>query len=58
MSRGKSRLGVQYAGGLSEESTAFAGAGLLMDLYRQSGVQAVAENILLAKRSTRGLGHG
>jgi len=58
MSRGKSRLGVQYAGGLSEESTAFAGAGLLVELYRQAGIQRVAEGVLPAKRSSRGLSHG
>ena len=58
MSRRKSRLGVSYAGGLTEKSTAFAGAGLLVELYRQAGVQAVAEGVLPAKRSVRGLSHG
>lgn len=58
MSRGKSRLGAIYAGGLAETSTAFAGAGLLIELFRQAGVQAVAEKALPAKRSSRGLSHG
>jgi hypothetical protein len=30
-------------GGLKEESTAFAGAGLLVELYRQAGVGAAAD---------------
>lgn len=58
MSRGKSRLGIAYAGGLKEQSTAFAGAGLLVEVYRQAGVQAVAESVLPAKRSPQGLSHG
>lgn len=58
MSRRKSRLGVQYAGGLAEGSTAFAGAGLLVELYRQAGIQGVAEGVLPAKRWPRGLSHG
>lgn len=58
MSRSKSRLGVSYAGGLAQESTAFAGAGLLAELFRQSGVQKVAEGVLPPKRSPRGLSHG
>jgi len=58
VSRGKSRLGITYAGGLAETSTAFAGAGLLVDLYRRAGVQAVAEGVLPRKRSVRGLDHG
>ena len=58
MSRQKSRLGISYAGGLAEESTAFAGAGLLAELYRQAGVGAVAEGVLPKKQSPRGLSQG
>lgn len=58
MSRGKSRLAMSYAGGLAEKSTAFAGAGLLAELYRQAGIQAVAEGVLPKKQSSRGLSHG
>ena len=31
MSRRRSNLGIDYVGGLKEESTAFAGAGLLLE---------------------------
>jgi hypothetical protein len=55
MSRGRSKLGIQYAGGLQEKSTAFAGAGLLVELYRQSGVSDAAEQALPKKRSLKGL---
>lgn len=58
MSRRTSRLGISYAGGLSEESTAFAGAGLLVELYRQAGVEAEAERVLPKKRSVQGLRQG
>jgi len=58
MSRRKSRLGISYAGGLAEESTAFAGAGLLVELYRQAGVEAEAERVLPKKRSVQGLRQG
>jgi hypothetical protein len=49
-------LGVAYAGGLKEESTAFAGAGLLVEAFRQSGLSAAAELALPKKRSPKGLG--
>lgn len=55
MSRRRSRLAVDYVGGLKEESTAFAGAGLLVELYRSSGVSEVAERALPKKGSPRGL---
>ncbi len=58
MGRTKSRLGIGYAGGLAEETTAFAGAGLLVELYRQAGVDAVAQRVLPEKRSPKGLHHG
>lgn len=55
MSRRRSRLGIEYVGGLKEESTAFAGVGLLVELYRQAGVGAAAERALPQKRSPKGL---
>lgn len=58
MSRRKSLLAISYAGGLREESTAFAGVGLLAEVYRQAGVAAVAEGVLPKKQSPRGLSHG
>ena len=55
MKRKRSMLEVGYAGGLKEESTAFAGAGLLAEAFRQSGASASAEQALPKKRSPRGL---
>jgi hypothetical protein len=46
---------VEYGGGLKEESTAFAGVGLLVELYRQAGVGTAAERALPQKRSPKGL---
>ena len=48
-------LGIAYAGGLKEESTAFAGAGLLVEAFRQSGTSASAEQALPKKRSPKGV---
>ena len=58
MSRRRSTLGIKYAGGLKEESTAFAGAGLLVELYRRAGIGAAAEGVLPQKRSPKGLKQG
>ena len=55
MGRRRSNLGIEYVGGLKEESTAFAGAGLLVELYRDSGASTVAESALPQKRSPKGL---
>ena len=55
MSRKRSMLGIEYAGGLQEKSTAFGGVGLLVELYRQAGVSATAEQVLPKKRSPQGL---
>lgn len=60
MGRGRSRLGIDdFVGGLKEESTAFAGAALLIELYRQAGVGDRAEKVLPQKRSPhKGLSGG
>jgi hypothetical protein len=58
MSRRRSLLGVEYVGGLKEESTAFAGVGLLVEVYRQAGVDATAEQALPRKHSPKGLKQG
>lgn len=59
MGRRRSRLGIDdYAGGLREEVTTFAGAGLLIELYRQAGIRGTAERVLPQKRSKRGLTAG
>jgi hypothetical protein len=55
MSRRRSKLGIEYAEGLQEKSTAFAGVGLLVELNRQSGASATAERVLPEKRSQQGL---
>lgn len=55
MKRKRSMLEVAYTGGLKEGSTAFGGAGLLVELYRQSGVSEAAERELPMKRSSKGL---
>ena len=58
MSRRRSSLGVEYVGGLKEASTAFAGVGLLVELYRQAGVGAAADRALPQKKSSKGLKPG
>ena len=55
MKRKRSMLEVAYTGGLKEESTAFAGVGLLAEAFRQSGTSAMAERVLSKKRSPKGL---
>lgn len=55
MSRRRSKLAVDYVGGLKEDSTPFAGAGLLVELYRSAGVSEVAERALPKKGSPKGL---
>ena len=46
-------LGVKIKGGLREASTPWAGASLLVELFRRSGVDAVANKVLPAKGSAR-----
>lgn len=58
MKRNRSKLGVDYTGGLKEESTAFAGVGLLVEVYRQLGASEAAEQALPKKRSLKGLKQG
>ncbi len=58
MSRRHSKLGVEYVGGLKEETTSFGGVGLLAELYRQCGASAAAEQALSRKRSSQGLRQG
>ena len=45
-------------GGLRETTTAWAGASLLVELFRRSGVDAVANKVLPAKGSAKGLKQG
>jgi hypothetical protein len=51
-------LGVKIVGGLKEASTPWAGASLLVELVRCSGVDAVANKVLPAKGSAKGLKQG
>jgi len=45
-------------GGLREASTPWAGASLLVELFRRSGIDAVANKVLPAKGSAKGLKQG
>jgi len=51
-------LGVRIVGGLQEASTPWAGASLLVELFRRSGVDAVANKVLPSKGSAKGLKQG
>jgi hypothetical protein len=51
-------LGVKIVGGLREASTPWAGASLLVELFRRSGVDATANKVLPAKGSAKGLRQG
>jgi hypothetical protein len=58
MKKSSEHLGVKIVGGLKETSTAWAGASLLMDLYRQLKMGEAADKVLPTKKSTKGLKHG
>jgi len=51
-------LDIDLRGGLTDEVTPHAGAALLIELGRRSGVMAAAEKHLPARKSRKGLGHG
>jgi len=56
--KNRSSLGVILTGGLEEDVTPWAGAALLVELYRKSGVEAAAERTLPHKKSPKGLRQG
>ena len=58
MKRPHEVLGVKIAGGLQEASTPWAGASLFVELFRRSGMDAVANKVLSVKRSNKGLKQG
>ena len=58
MKQPKDLLGVKIVGGLKETSTPWAGASLLIDLFRHLGMDGAANKVLLAKGSSKGLRHG
>lgn len=49
---------VEFAGGLTEEVTGHAGAALIVEVMRRSGVLAVADRVLPAKKNPKGLSQG
>ena len=51
-------LGVKIVGGLKEASTSWAGASLLVELFRRCGVDAIANKVLPPKGSAKGLNQG
>ena len=54
----RSTLGVTLTGGLEEEVTPWAGAAILVEMYRKAGIEAAVEQSLPKKRSPKGLGEG
>jgi len=58
MRKYKGSLGVAITGGLGEEVTPWAGASVLVELYRKAGVQAAVERALPQKKSPKGLTQG
>ncbi len=55
MEKYRSSLGVTLAGGLTEVVTPWAGAALLVQLYRKVGIEAAVEKTLPRKKSAKGL---
>ena len=53
MEKYRSSLGVTITGGLTEEATSWAGAALLAELYRKTGVAAATERGLPKKKAAR-----
>ena len=58
MKQAKEVLGVKIVGGLREASTPWAGASLLVELFRCSGLDAMANKVLPVKGSAKGLKQG
>jgi hypothetical protein len=54
----RSSIGVTLTGGLTEAVTPWAGAALLVELYRKAGVEAAVERALPGKKSAKGLRQG
>lgn len=52
------RLGVKIVGGLRETSTPWAGVSLLVDLFRHLEMDGVANKVLPANKSAKGLNQG
>jgi hypothetical protein len=58
MKQGEEALDVKIVGGLKGASTPRAGASLLVGLFRRSGVDGVANKVLSAKGTAKGLKQG
>ena len=58
MKQTSERLGVKIVGGLKEVNTPWAGSSLLIDLFRKLEMDRIANKVLPAKRSSKGLKHG
>jgi hypothetical protein len=58
MKQSSEHLGVKIVGGLKETFTPWAGASLLVHLYRQLGIGEAADRVLPAKKSGKGLRPG
>jgi hypothetical protein len=58
MKKPSDRLGVKIVGGLKEIATPWAGASLLVDLFRKLELGEGADKVLLAKKSSKGLRQG
>ena len=56
--RSQNRLGVKIVGGLKEVSTPWSGVSLLIDLYRKLEMHELADRMLPAKKSSKGLKAG
>ncbi len=50
----KGSLGAAITGGLKEEVTAWAGAAVLAESYREAGIEAAVERCLPRKKSPKG----
>ena len=53
--KNQSSLGVILTGGLAEEVTPWAGATLLVELYRKAGAEVAVKRTLPRKKSPKGL---
>ena len=55
MKEAHGRSGVKIVGGLKESYTAWSGVSLLVDLYRKLEIDKLADKVLPAKKSSKGL---
>ena len=58
MKKQRDNLGIKMIGGLRETTTPWAGASLLVDLYRKLELEQLGNQVLPAKKSAKGLQPG